>query len=219
MAPETSMPCLVPNRTNIMTPMHTNNPSLTDIPFIAETAKTQRLNDSPNDSPVVLSRLHTPIGDLLAGATEKGLCLLEYTDTNRVPMQLANLQKRYACQLSAGHSPYFQTLKAQIKTYFSGQAQAFTLPLDIKGTPFQLQVWQALQTIPYGVTWSYQQLAESVQRPKAWRAVGSANRLNPISIIIPCHRVIASNGKLSGYGGGVSRKRELLGHESKHEPK
>lgn len=100
--------------------------------------------------------------------------------------------------------------KIQLEEYFSGSRTQFDLPLAAKGTDFQQSVWQALCKIPYGETWSYQQLADEIGNPKAVRAVGLANGKNPISVIVPCHRVIGKNGKLTGYAGGVETKEKLL---------
>jgi methylated-DNA-[protein]-cysteine S-methyltransferase len=102
----------------------------------------------------------------------------------------------------------------QLGEYFAGERREFDLPLRLDGTEFQRRVWQALTEIPYGETWSYGRLALRVGNPKACRAVGLANGRNPISILIPCHRVIGADGSLTGYGGGVERKRWLLGHEA-----
>lgn len=112
--------------------------------------------------------------------------------------------------------PFKETIK-QLNAYFSGKLHEFDLPLKPVGTPFQEAVWQALTTIPYGKTVSYKDIAKHVNLPKAARAVGMANGRNPISIIIPCHRVIGANGKLTGYGGGLHRKEWLLEHEHTHE--
>lgn len=98
----------------------------------------------------------------------------------------------------------------QLNEYFSGERKVFELPLAAKGTPFQQQVWHALTKIPFGETWSYQQIANEIGNPKAVRAVGLANGKNPISVVVPCHRVIGKNGKLTGYAGGVERKAKLL---------
>lgn len=100
--------------------------------------------------------------------------------------------------------------RVQLEEYFSGKRKHFDLPLAATGTPFQQSVWRALCQIPFGETWSYQQLADAIGNPKAVRAVGLANGKNPISVIVPCHRVIGKNGSLTGYAGGVEIKRELL---------
>jgi|SRR5579864_147689 len=112
----------------------------------------------------------------------------------------------------AGDKPFKETIH-QLKAYFAGRLQRFDLPLEPQGTEFQMQVWRALRTIPYGKTWSYGQLAERVRRPKASRAVGAANGQNPIPVIIPCHRVIGADGSLTGFGGGLPIKRKLLAIE------
>ena len=107
-------------------------------------------------------------------------------------------------------TPLIKKASAQIEEYLKGKRKKFSLPLSMHGTEFQMDVWRALQTIPYGETRSYKQIAELVNRPKAVRAVGMANHRNPISIIVPCHRVIGHNGSLTGYGGGLPLKKYLL---------
>jgi methylated-DNA-[protein]-cysteine S-methyltransferase len=109
-------------------------------------------------------------------------------------------------------APFSQT-KPQLDAYFAGELTTFDIPLTMQGTPFQQQVWQALTTIPYGTTLSYGELAQQLGQPHASRAVGLANGRNPVSIVVPCHRVIGANGKLTGYGGGIERKHWLLTHE------
>ena len=109
----------------------------------------------------------------------------------------------------------FAEARRQMEAYFAGELTEFDLPLNMTGTEFQKTVWRELLNIPFGVTISYGELAERVGNPSASRAVGAANGRNPISIIVPCHRVIGSNGKLTGYGGGIERKEWLLAHESK----
>jgi methylated-DNA-[protein]-cysteine S-methyltransferase len=101
----------------------------------------------------------------------------------------------------------------QLRSYFAGELQEFNLPLDLQGTDFQLRVWQQLRKIPYGETRSYSEIAQEIHAPKAVRAVGAANGANPISIVVPCHRVIGSSGKLVGYGGGLPMKKRLLALE------
>ena len=104
--------------------------------------------------------------------------------------------------------------RRELEEYFAGERREFSLALEPAGTPFQMRVWQALRAIPYGETISYLELARRVESPRAFRAVGQANGHNPISIIVPCHRVIAADGSLGGYGGGLERKRFLLALES-----
>jgi len=108
--------------------------------------------------------------------------------------------------------------ETQILEYLEGERTEFDLPLDLRGTPFQRQVWEKLLEIPYGETRSYQEVARAVRRPRALRAVGNANGANPVSLVVPCHRVVASGGKLGGYAGGLSLKARLLAMERAHHP-
>lgn len=110
----------------------------------------------------------------------------------------------------------FTEVRRQLSEYFAGERQQFDLPLKLHGTPFQQQVWQELTRIPFGLTITYGELARRVENPAAMRAVGAANGRNPVSIIVPCHRVIGANGKLTGYGGGMERKDWLLAWERRH---
>ena len=112
------------------------------------------------------------------------------------------------------HHPVLDAALAQLSEYFAGQRFEFDLPLRPRGTPFQQRVWQGLCQIPYGATWSYGKLAAAVGNANGSRAVGAANGRNPISIIVPCHRVIGANGRMVGYGGGLAAKRWLLEHEA-----
>lgn len=108
------------------------------------------------------------------------------------------------------HHSLLKEARRQVMSYFSGQLKTFDLPLDLQGSPFQLKVWEALLHIPYGSCWSYADVASYIGAPRAYRAVGSANRANPIAIIVPCHRVISANGQLGGYLAGLEMKRKLL---------
>ena len=120
----------------------------------------------------------------------------------------------------AEHKPSrLRAAQKQFEEYFAGTRQVFELPLHPHGTPFQLEVWGALLSVPYGETTSYAQIARRIRRPNAVRAVGAANGANPLSIIVPCHRVIGSDGELVGYGGGLPAKRWLLAHERRHAPR
>jgi len=171
---------------------------------------------TPKNNHIVTQTIKTPFGEMLAGATTKGVCLLEFTDTNRVEMQLPRLEKSFSAEISEGSSPFFIQLKDELHDYFAAKLQNFTVPLDTKGTEFQMQAWDALLKIPYGETRSYLEQAKAINKPKAFRAVASANRNNRISILIPCHRVIAKNGGLAGYGGGLDRKEFFINLEKKN---
>lgn len=170
---------------------------------------------SADKSTIVLTQITTPFGQLLAGASTKGICLLEFTDTQRLERQIPRMEKAFSCKVIDGNSPFFEILEEQLNTYFVGTLKDFNaVPLDIRGTDFQVKTWKALIAIPYGETRSYQQQAEAIKNPKAVRAVANANRSNRISIIIPCHRVIGKNGTMTGYGGGIWRKEFLLALEA-----
>ena len=116
---------------------------------------------------------------------------------------------------SVGSSPVLDLCQQQLGAYFDGTLTKFSVPLRLQGTPFQRRVWEALQTIPFGATWSYSELAQRVGNAKACRAVGGANHRNPIPILVPCHRVVGASGALTGYAGGLARKQALLEHEQR----
>lgn len=169
---------------------------------------------STRNQMIMITRILTPLGPLFAGATDEGVCLLEFVDRRMIETQINRLKKLFKAELIPGSNKHFDELNKQIKEYFDGKRKEFTVPLAIAGTAFQKQVWSALQTIPYGETRSYKEQAEIIGNPKAIRAVARANGDNRISIIIPCHRVIGANGELVGYGGGLWRKRYLLNLEA-----
>jgi AraC family transcriptional regulator of adaptative response/methylated-DNA-[protein]-cysteine methyltransferase len=172
-------------------------------------------NKSLEISLVTITRILTPLGPMLAGATDKGICLLEFVDRRMIETQLKKLTKLLNCQFVPGNHPLLEEVQSQIQSYFAGTLKEFTIPLDVPGTEFQQKVWQVLQSIPYGTTCSYQEQAEILGSPNSVRAVANANGINRIGIIIPCHRVIGKNGKLTGYGGGLWRKKYLLDLETK----
>ena len=169
---------------------------------------------SSNGNLVTVTRILTPLGPMLAGADETGICLLEFIDRRMLETQLLRLKKWLKAEIFPGDSPYFKVLNQQIQEYFEGCRRTFDLPLQLPGTKFQKSVWAALQQIPYGETRTYGQQAQALGNPAAARAVARANGDNRISIIIPCHRVIGKNGEPVGYGGGVWRKLYLLDLEA-----
>jgi AraC family transcriptional regulator, regulatory protein of adaptative response / methylated-DNA-[protein]-cysteine methyltransferase len=179
----------------------------------------KKLGRSPEQSSgtpvIVLARLVTPLGPMVAGATAKGICLLEFSDRRMLETQFTRLEKRFRACLLPGQSEHFEKLRRELGLYFQGRLRKFKVPLVLDGTEFQKKVWRALQAIPYGETRSYKEQAVMIGQPKAVRAVGRANGDNRIAIIIPCHRVIGDNGQLTGYGGGLWRKRFLLDLEQK----
>jgi AraC family transcriptional regulator of adaptative response/methylated-DNA-[protein]-cysteine methyltransferase len=159
---------------------------------------------------VRLAWIETPLGPMVAGATESAICLLEFTDRRMLETQLETLRRRYGLPLLAGSSPLLEALEKELGEYFTGRRHGFDLPLDYPGTAFQRRVWRTLLGIPYGETRSYVQLARELGSPGAARAVGRANGLNRIAILVPCHRVVNADGSLGGYGGGLWRKLRLL---------
>lgn len=159
---------------------------------------------------VDLKRIETPLGTMIACANENGICMLEFSDRKALPTELKEISKHFDANIVQGENPHFKTLEKELEEYFEGKLKDFTVPLAPVGTDFQKKVWEILRTIPYGTTRTYQQQADILGNPKAVRAVANANGLNKISIIIPCHRVIGSNGTLTGYGGGIWRKQKLL---------
>lgn len=147
---------------------------------------------------------HSPIGALILGEEEGFLTRVSFREEIITPHIVEK-------------TPLLQEVIEQLEEFFQGDRSYFTLPLNPKGTEFQMKVWEALQNIPYGVTASYGEIAKQIGKPKAARAVGMANNKNPISIIIPCHRVVGSDGKLVGYGGGLEKKVFLLELEGKNK--
>ena len=154
--------------------------------------------------------IDTPIGPMIAGANDRGVCLLEFTDRRMLEHQIATVAKRFKSALAPGTHRYLTQLTQELQEYFAGTRTEFDVPVDAPGSAFEERVWRALQTIPFGETRSYEDIARVVGSAKAVRAVGRANGLNRIAIVIPCHRVVNKSGELGGYGGGLWRKRRLL---------
>jgi AraC family transcriptional regulator of adaptative response/methylated-DNA-[protein]-cysteine methyltransferase len=167
---------------------------------------------------VTVTRLETPLGPMLAGAADAGVCLLEFVDRRGIETQLQRLARKLGAKLVPGASPHLDALAGELRGYFAGELRRFTVPLDLRGTPFQQEVWRALLTVPYGETRSYAEQARLVGAPAATRAVARANGDNRIAIVVPCHRVVGADGALTGYGGGLWRKRFLLDLEQGRSP-
>lgn len=163
-----------------------------------------------------ISRILTPLGPMLAGASELAIHLLEFADRRMLETQLERLKQRLGAELVLGGNALLERLEDELNRYFAGELRQFTVPLQYPGTEFQVACWDYLRSIPYGATRSYAEQAQAIDKPGALRAVGRANGENRLSIIIPCHRVVGSDGKLTGYGGGLWRKRFLLDHELRH---
>jgi len=159
---------------------------------------------------VSLAWLSSPLGPLVAGATPDGICLLEYADRRMLETELAALGDLFGSPVIPGSNKHLEKLGAELAGYFDGSLRRFSVPLVYPGTPFQRRVWRQLLAIPYGETRSYEELAVAAGVRKGVRAVGRANGLNRIAILIPCHRVVRKSGELGGYGGGLRRKQYLL---------
>jgi methylated-DNA-[protein]-cysteine S-methyltransferase len=156
------------------------------------------------DPTILYGHAHTPLGTVLLVGHDSALTGLNFEHLPQSPQPDPEWHR---------NESHFEPVRRQLAEYFDGRRTTFELPLDLDGSPFQIAVWSALKDIPYGETTSYGEIAQRIGRPRAARAVGAANGRNPISIIIPCHRVIGADASLTGYGWGVERKAWLLDHE------
>lgn len=159
------------------------------------------------------TQFSTVLGEMSAAATEQGVCFLEFTEDNRREDTLQLVSAWLKMAVTDRNHPHLALLESQLQDYFAGKRMIFTVPLVLPGTPFQQKVWDALLSVPFGSTITYSMLAESLSSPRAVRAVGRANGMNPVSVLVPCHRVTGKNGELTGYAGGTDRKAWLLAHE------
>lgn len=165
---------------------------------------------------IAATHIDTPLGTMIAGATDAGICLFDFEYRKMMP----DIQQRITVALNdefeAAEHPLFAVLQQQLDEYFAGTRQVFDLPLVMTGTSFQKRVWHALLDIPYGSKSTYLQQSVTLGDEKAIRAVARANGENCLAIVVPCHRVIGTNGSLTGYAGGLKAKQWLLDHEAKH---
>jgi AraC family transcriptional regulator, regulatory protein of adaptative response / methylated-DNA-[protein]-cysteine methyltransferase len=152
----------------------------------------------------------TPLGPMLAMAEDRGLVLLEFLDRPALAPEIETLRQRHGYAMEPGAHPHTAQVAHELAAYFAGRLRRFTVPVHAPGSEFDLSLWSALQQIPFGETRSYADLARQLRRPGAFRAVGAANGRNRVAIVIPCHRVIGSDGSLTGYGGGQARKAQLI---------
>jgi AraC family transcriptional regulator of adaptative response/methylated-DNA-[protein]-cysteine methyltransferase len=158
-------------------------------------------------------RITTPLGPMFGCATKKGLCMFEFTNRKMLETEFKDITKQLNAIILPGENQHLKQLEQEVVEYFKGKRKTFSVALDAPGTEFQKSVWKILRKIPYGETWSYKQQAIRLNKPNSVRAVANANGHNRISIIIPCHRVIGKDGNLTGYGGGLERKKWLLDFE------
>ncbi len=164
-----------------------------------------------------IKNIETPIGNMIAMSTDAGICLLQFEEQKKIKNDILLIEKKFKSTAIKKEHRLFEKLEEELKNYFHHKLISFSTPLDIIGTDFQVNAWNELLKIPYGSTISYQQQANNIKRISAVRAVANANGRNKISIIIPCHRVISSNGSLGGYTGGTARKRFLLELETSYQ--
>jgi AraC family transcriptional regulator, regulatory protein of adaptative response / methylated-DNA-[protein]-cysteine methyltransferase len=157
--------------------------------------------------------METPLGPMVAGASARKVFFLEFTDRMMLEAQFDALSRRFRLPIVPGENEVIGKLRSELDRYFSGRLKRFSVPLEYPGTEFQTRVWKALLGIPHGETRSYEDVARAIGSPAAVRAVGHANGLNRIAILIPCHRVVNKSGELGGYGGGLWRKKRLLALE------
>ncbi len=165
---------------------------------------------------IIIQHDRTEIGELILGSFEGRLCLLGSGNRDTTQMVAYTMGKRLDADVTEQNDALLEETKRQIDEYLAGSRRAFDVPLLLVGTDFQRNVWNALLQVPYGATASYLQIARAIGKEKAVRAVGNACRANPIGIIVPCHRIIGSDGSLVGYYGGLSLKRYLLNLEQGH---
>jgi AraC family transcriptional regulator of adaptative response/methylated-DNA-[protein]-cysteine methyltransferase len=154
--------------------------------------------------------LETPMGPMLAAASDRALCQLEFADRRGLERSYEEMRARFQLPVVPGENAVLRQLRDELGEYFLGARREFTVPVELKGTEFQQRTWRELQKIPYGRTASYEAIAKKMGLPSAVRAVARANGTNRLYLLVPCHRVIAKDGSISGYGGGVWRKRLLL---------
>ncbi|MCD6011523.1 MAG: cysteine methyltransferase [Flavipsychrobacter sp.] len=168
---------------------------------------------------ISLKHIDTPVGKMRIGATDEGICLFDFLYRKSIDSIMSRIEQLSGDRFEEGEHPHFVLLEQQMAEYFAGTRKVFDLSLHFVGTPFQKSVWEALLQIPYGETRSYKQQSIFLGDEKAIRAVAGANGQNGIAIIVPCHRVIGEDGSLTGYGGGLQRKKWLLALERKHSGK
>ena len=159
---------------------------------------------------IVIKHYHSPVGELLIGSFEGRLCLCDWADGKKRSRNESRMKAALKAGFEEGSSEVIEKAVEELNEYFTGKRKDFDIPVHFTGSQFQNRVWTELQKIPYGSTVSYGEIARRIGRPKSVRAVANANAANPISILVPCHRVIGSDGSLTGYGGGLDAKEKLL---------
>jgi AraC family transcriptional regulator of adaptative response/methylated-DNA-[protein]-cysteine methyltransferase len=165
---------------------------------------------------IITSRINTPAGEMTAASVDDGICLLSFGSVDDSKIDFDFLKNHFNSGVLEGTNKHLQLLSSQLEEYFSGKRQVFSVPLVTPGTAFRQAVWKELLSIEYGTTRTYSQQAAAMGNLNSIRAVAAANGANRIAVLIPCHRVIGADGSLTGYAGGLDKKRWLLEHERKH---
>lgn len=176
-----------------------------------------KLLKSSMKTSLFLTTIDSPVGPLTLWVIDDTLCLLEFGSTERCSREITEILKHFDAEISHDTDPLFEKVEKELQEYFAGTRKSFDIPLAPFGTELQKNTWKVLQTIPYGETYSYKKQAEKLGNIKAVRAVANANGKNRIGIIIPCHRVIGSDGSLTGFGGGIENKKYLLELEAQYK--
>lgn len=159
---------------------------------------------------IYIHKWQSPVGDMILGSIGDKVCVCDWALEKRRGTIDRRICRVLDAEYAEGRTPTIEKMIEELNEYFAGERRAFDLPIQFAGSDFQCHVWSELMKIPYGTTISYAELARRINNPKAVRAVASANATNPISIFVPCHRVIGSNRRLTGYGGGLDAKQALL---------
>ncbi len=175
-----------------------------------------RVYKSESKNIITTTTIDTPLGEMLAAASKDGIVMLAFFSPHNIEAKIDTLRKKFEADVIPADCDYFDILKTQLNEYFENKRTQFDVPMQLVGSPFQIQCWKELLNIPYGKTISYKQQAQNIDKENSHRAVANANAQNMLHIIIPCHRVIASNGNISGYAGGVGKKEFLLSLEQRN---
>jgi AraC family transcriptional regulator of adaptative response/methylated-DNA-[protein]-cysteine methyltransferase len=174
------------------------------------------IHEKSSPKTLISSHITTPLGTMIAVADENALYLLEFIDRKHFDRKMKQFITKINAHIVPGTNAVLKLITEELAAYFAGNLKSFTTPLCALGSPFQQTAWNFLQTVPYGQTRTYAQEAIMIGNKKASRAVAHANSNNTLAIIIPCHRIIASSGKLCGYAGGLDRKQWLINHEQQN---
>lgn len=181
---------------------------------IIESTKPKKSDSNQSDLTLKAALIDTPIGQMIAISDDKNLCLLEFTDRRNLEQGIKSLKHKARADIIEGDADPISMIRKELELYFTGKLKSFSTPLKLMGSDFQDKAWHALTEIPYGQTRSYKHQAKIIGNEKASRAVASANGANQLAIIIPCHRIINSDGNLGGYAGGIDKKEWLIKHEA-----